>query len=366
MLLSILTSTSLSDTPNKSQKKEDQKLSIDLLIDGMSEEEEEGGGMIRVNADYDENNENEEGNPLVDFQPDQIAGHRITADDPNLLDGSLTVDGPGKGKWRLTFPEKVRIWRRTDDSSYTELISSKSSEEVKLPLSYDLKIEGIGGSEVTNDVSILAEFLPERSKESLQDSVLLTVLETQFVLTFDDGPIPEKTEKIVRALTRFYYNGEPVRAAFFQVGFKIRKFPELTRFVHQNGHLIFSRAISLERRSRSWWNAQRIEKMIQEWEEEIYKVLGRKPERIIRARYLKEGGRLEREFSKAGVRVCGGELTFDFRAPSVEVVKTKTEEILKAWNTKENPQLHPHPAILIFHEHPRWTYDHIGEIVSYL
>jgi peptidoglycan/xylan/chitin deacetylase (PgdA/CDA1 family) len=366
ILLFILSSSSLSDTPNKSQKKENQKLSIDLLIDGMLEEEEEKGGMIRINANYDENNRNKEGNPLADFQPDEIAGHRIVPDDHNLKDGSLSISGIGRGKWRITFPENVKIWRKSDDTSYAELISSEFSDQVELPFFCELKIEGIRGSEVANDVSILAEFLPERSKEVLGDSVLLTVLETRFVLTFDDGPIPEKTEKIVRALMRFYYNGEPVRAAFFQVGAKIHKFPELTRFVDQNGHLIFNRAISLERRSRNWWNAQRIEKMIQEWEEEIYKVLGRKPERIIRARYLKEGSRLERELQKAGVRVCGGELTFDFRSPSVEVVKIKTEEILQAWNTKENTQLHPYPVILIFHEHPRWTHDHIGEIVSYL
>jgi peptidoglycan/xylan/chitin deacetylase (PgdA/CDA1 family) len=366
ILLFILPPISMSESADKSQKQGSRELSIDLIVDGMSEDEENQGRVIRINANYDENNRNKEGNPLADFQPDKIAGPRIKSDDPNLLDGSLSISGYGRGKWSLTFPENVKIWRRSDDTSYMELISSKSWDKVELPLSYDLKIEGIKGSKVTNDVSIIAEFLPERLKKILGDSVLLTVLETQFVLTLDDGPLPEKTEKIVRALMRFYCNGEPVRAAFFQVGFKIHKFPELTRFVDQNGHLIFNRAISLERRSRDWWNAQRIEKVILEWEEEIYQALGRKPERIIRARYLKEGGRFERELQKAGVRVCGGELTFDFRSPSVEMVKIKTEEILQAWNTKENPQLHPCPAILIFHEHPRWTYDHIGEIVSYL
>ncbi len=366
MLLFILPSTGLSDTPNKSQMKRNAELSINLLVDGMSEEEEDEGGVVRINANFDENNRNKEGNPLADFQPDEMMRHRIVGDDPNLLDGSLSISGYGSGKWRITFPENVKIWRRSDDTSYTELISSKSSDEVELPLSYDLKIEGIKGSEVTNDVGIIAEFLPERSKEVLSDSVLLTVLETRFVITFDDGPIPEKTEKIVRALMRFYHNGEPVRAAFFQVGFKIHKFPELTRFVDKNGHLIFNRAISLERRSRARITAEEIEDNVLQWEEEIYRTIGRKPERVIRARYLKKGDPFEKKLEKIDVRVCGGELTFDFRAPSVEAVKAKADELLEGWNTRENPRLHPYPAILIFHEFPEHTYEYIGEIVSYL
>ncbi|NIM97136.1 MAG: polysaccharide deacetylase family protein, partial [candidate division Zixibacteria bacterium] len=199
-----------------------------------------------------------------------------------------------------------------------------------------------------------------------QDSVLLTVLETQFVLTFDDGPLPEKTEKILRALENFYHDGENVRAAFFQARAKIHKFPDLTRFVHQNGHLIFNRAISLERRSRARITAEEIEENVLEWEEEIYRTIGRRPERVIRARYLKKGDRFGKEAEKLGIRVCGGELTFDFRAPSVGVVMTKAQEVLEGWNTTENPQLHPYPAILIFHEFPELTYGHIEEIISYL
>jgi peptidoglycan/xylan/chitin deacetylase (PgdA/CDA1 family) len=212
----------------------------------------------------------------------------------------------------------------------------------------------------------MAEFVPENSRQAYRDSVSLTVIETQFVLTFDDGPLPEKTEKIVRALKNFYHDGENVRAAFFQARAKIHKFPDLTRFVHQNGHPIFNRAISLERRSRDRITAQEIEENVLQWEEEIYRTIGRKPEKVIRARYLKKGDRFGKEAEKVGVRVCGGELTFDFRAPSLGVVTTKAREVLESWNTRENPQLHPYPAILIFHEFPEWTYDHIGEIVKYL
>ncbi|MGB2770009.1 MAG: hypothetical protein WBC88_09830 [Candidatus Zixiibacteriota bacterium] len=57
---------------------------------------------------------------------------------------------------------------------------------------------------------------------------------------------------------------------------------------------------------------------------------------------------------------------FDFRTSSPTKVKGKATKILEGWNTRENPQLHPYPAILIFHEFPKVTYDHIEGIISYL
>ena len=340
--------------------------SVNLVIAGMSEETEDSGTVIRVNADFDEKNRNANGNPLADYQPDEKEGHRIVADDPNLLDGALFIEGPGKGKWRLIFPEKIKVWVKGDSSEYEELDSSWFFKKAGASISCELKVEGIKGSQLTNDVRILAEFTPAESEETYRDSAFLTVLETRFVLTFDDGPLREKTEKIVGALKGFYHNGEPVRVAFFQRTPKIHEFPELTRLVDENGHLVFNRALELERRVRKRLKAEEIEEIILLWEEEIYKALGRKPERMIRARYLKKGERFEKEAEKIGARICGGELVFDFRTSSPSKVRGRAAKILEGWNTRENPKLHSYSAILIFHEHPTVTHNYIGEIISYL
>ncbi|MGB7063435.1 MAG: polysaccharide deacetylase family protein [Candidatus Zixiibacteriota bacterium] len=353
-------------SPDSGPEGTTQGFSVNLVIAGMSEETEDSGTVIRVNADFDEKNRDATGNPLADYQPDVKGGHRIVADDPNLLDGALFIEETRKGEWRLIFPENIKIWRKEEGSGYQELDTSWFSDKMKLPFSCELKVEGIKGSQLTNDVRILAEFIPAKSKETYRDSAFLTVLETQFVLTFDDGPLPEKTEKILGALKGFYHNGEPVRAAFFQRTPKIHQFPELTRLVDENGHLVFNRALELERRARKRTKAEEIEENMLLWEEEIYKALGRKPERMIRARYLKKGERFEKEVEKIGARICGGELVYDFRTSSPGKIKTRAAEILEGWNTKENPQLHPYPAILIFHEFPKVTYDHVGEIISYL
>jgi peptidoglycan/xylan/chitin deacetylase (PgdA/CDA1 family) len=340
--------------------------SVNLVIGGMSEEIEDSGAVIRINADFDEKNRNAQGNPLADYQPDEKEGHRITPDDPNLMDGSLLLSGAGNGKWRLIFPDKIKVWVKGDSSEYEELDSSWSFKSEEAPISCEFKVEGIKGSQLTNDVRISAEFVPAESRKIYRDSAFLTVLETQFVLTFDDGPLPEKTEKILRALDSLYHDGEPVRAAFFQRAPKIQQHPELCRLVDEKGHLVFNRALELERRARKTTTAAEIQQNMLRWEEEIFRTLGKTPERMIRARYLKKGERFEKEVEKTGARICGGELVFDFRTSSPGKVKDRAAEILEGWNTKENPQLHAYPAILIFHEFPQVTYDYIEEIVKHV
>ncbi len=101
-------------------------------------------------------------------------------------------------------------------------------------------------------------------------------------------------------------------------------------------------------------------------EEEIRRALGREPEKIIRSRALREDKRFEKEVRRLGYKICTGELLDDWEASSVEEIQTRAEVILKSWNTREDPRLHPYPAILIFHEFPELIYDHIGEIISYL
>jgi hypothetical protein len=115
---------------------------INLVVDEMSEQTEDSGGVIRVNANFDEQNKNADGSPLADYQPDHMQGHRISPDDPNLKHGSFSVDTSGKGRWRLIFPEKIRVWREEEGEGHIEMISSRFSEEVETPLSRRLRNQG--------------------------------------------------------------------------------------------------------------------------------------------------------------------------------------------------------------------------------
>lgn len=53
------------------------------------------------------------------------------------------------------------------------------------------------------------------------------------VLTFDDGPYPEYTEKILEVLNR-----HKIKAAFFVTGIWVKKYPELVKMIYENGHEI--------------------------------------------------------------------------------------------------------------------------------
>ena len=52
-------------------------------------------------------------------------------------------------------------------------------------------------------------------------------------ITFDDGPIPGKTEKILEILNTY-----KVPAAFFCIGFRIADHPALAKQIHEAGHLL--------------------------------------------------------------------------------------------------------------------------------
>ncbi|NIM97135.1 MAG: hypothetical protein GTO24_03315, partial [candidate division Zixibacteria bacterium] len=108
---SIFYSSDKLKPPDQDSGAADSGFLVNLVVDEMSEQAEDSGGVIRVNANFDEQNKNADGNPLADYQPDYMQGHRIVAKDPNLNHGSLSIDGPGKGRWRLIFPENIKVWK---------------------------------------------------------------------------------------------------------------------------------------------------------------------------------------------------------------------------------------------------------------
>jgi peptidoglycan-N-acetylglucosamine deacetylase len=59
------------------------------------------------------------------------------------------------------------------------------------------------------------------------------VASAQVALTFDDGPVPKKTEQILDILDRY-----KVSAAFFCIGHRVKEHPELVKRIHSSGHII--------------------------------------------------------------------------------------------------------------------------------
>jgi peptidoglycan/xylan/chitin deacetylase (PgdA/CDA1 family) len=68
-------------------------------------------------------------------------------------------------------------------------------------------------------------FMPVKSKAKIFDK--------RIALTFDDGPLPENTLKILSILKE-----HTVPAAFFCIGNRIVKHPLIAKEIHQQGHII--------------------------------------------------------------------------------------------------------------------------------
>jgi peptidoglycan-N-acetylglucosamine deacetylase len=105
-------------------------------------------------------------------------------------------------------------------------------------------------------------FIPVKSSGISQQSI---------AITFDDGPMEGKTEKILEILRK-----QNIPGAFFCIGNRVDKNPALVKRIHDEGHLIGN---------HSYWHAatfdlQRAATITQELmdtDTSIYNVIGKKP-----------------------------------------------------------------------------------------
>src|SRR5947207_11059345 len=70
---------------------------------------------------------------------------------------------------------------------------------------------------------------------SMQYPETLPLNDHEVVLTFDDGPLPRYTSRVLETLA-----SECVKATFFMVGRQARAYPDMVRRVYNEGHTIGS------------------------------------------------------------------------------------------------------------------------------
>jgi peptidoglycan/xylan/chitin deacetylase (PgdA/CDA1 family) len=93
----------------------------------------------------------------------------------------------------------------------------------------------------------------------------------KIAITFDDGPIPVMTEKVLDILSEY-----KAPAAFFCIGNRVNDYPLLTKRIHESGHLIGN---------HSYWHgamfdlqsADKIAKELRDTDSAIQKVIHKKP-----------------------------------------------------------------------------------------
>ncbi len=90
-------------------------------------------------------------------------------------------------------------------------------------------------------------------------------------ITFDDGPIPGRTEAILEIL-----KSHQVSAAFFCIGNRVEANPELTRRISEEGHLIGNHSFWHEA-TFDLQTAGSISKELVDTDQSILKAIGKKP-----------------------------------------------------------------------------------------
>jgi peptidoglycan-N-acetylglucosamine deacetylase len=106
-------------------------------------------------------------------------------------------------------------------------------------------------------------FLPVKFKGDRQSK--------KIAITFDDGPIPLMTDKILDIL-----QAHKVPAAFFCIGNRVDEFPSLAKRIHDSGHLLGN---------HSYWHgamfdlqsARKISRELIDTDKAIEKAIGKKP-----------------------------------------------------------------------------------------
>jgi hypothetical protein len=172
-----------------------QGLKADLAIEGVSPIEEDGtGGLLPVNLHFDEQNRySSDGihkNVLrPDNEPHFGTTPRIIATDRDLRKATVTIfGGEIKGKWKLIHDNSlVKFWK-LGPGGYTEVFPDQESEEVTLPYTVQLLVEGIA---VVDPANIKLVFSPKEFPADIYDNVKLRIFEYWMQeVTTEPGSLP--------------------------------------------------------------------------------------------------------------------------------------------------------------------------------
>ena len=350
---------------------------LTALVEPMGESQEETiGGEIRINANFDEGNTTATGEPLEDFHPDAVTGHGIDPSDPDLLAGTLEIrDLTDRGRWSVSFPGLVKVWADSP-TGWVQVVPGALSDEVMLPQAIALRVEGLEGSGSMNDVAVVATFQPTGTEpttvfEGCSDCALVTVVETRFMVTFDDGPFQLQTPATLDKLEQddCFVDGAPAVAGFFEVGedgSMARLFdpwaddyqgiddnPDVTADVLARSHALGNHTANHDDFTGD--SAAVVLGQIEAWEICFINALGYASDvSIFRPPYWAHTDAVYDGAAAAGYQIVWGTSGFGelwWPRPSWDVIADNTAAYLAAkWNTREQPQLKPKPAVICYHE----------------
>lgn len=122
--------------------------------------------------------------------------------------------------------------------------------------------------------------------------------EKKIAITFDDGPNPQYTPKVLKLLSDF-----DAKATFFCIGKNVEMHPEILKSIHDQGHLIgnhsFSHRYGIDFNKAKEWTHE-----IDQTDAAIAKVIGTKPQ-LFRPPYGVTTPHLAEAIKQTGHKVIG-------------------------------------------------------------
>jgi peptidoglycan/xylan/chitin deacetylase (PgdA/CDA1 family) len=212
----------------------------------------------------------------------------------------------------------------------------------------------------------------------------ITTKNAEFMLSFDDGPLSDTTERVLDTLaTLRAIDGAPVKAGFFLLADasdefwqqrvyyapyelwtdkgSIAKYPKIARRIKQAGHTIGNHTTHHAWFRWPWLDTKEsVLNEFTEWEAIYKRVLGPSNTRLFRPPYFILTTNVRETANRLGYQIVMGESVGDATpGMTVDEIKQKTQSILAAWSR-------PYPCVLTFHDNRPATYGHLDEIVSNL
>lgn len=180
------------------------------------------------------------------------------------------------------------------------------------------------------------------------DSIIRLSADSQSIaLTFDDGPVPGKTDLVLDILKK-----HQVKATFFFIGNRVDQHPELAKRAVEEGHLLGNHSHN-HTFMFDLYNERQMSDELDICNEAIEDIVGKKP-KLFRPPYGVTNPTMQRVLKRNGMVSVGWSLrSFD----------TSTKNKLKLWQRLEKSK----PGdIVLLHEHGIHTTEVLDDYLNFL
>lgn len=167
-------------------------------------------------------------------------------------------------------------------------------------------------------------------------------------LTFDDGPIPERTQKVLHLLQK-----HNVKATFFCIGNRIKGNEDIVKQIHEQGHLIGNHSYS-HTNLFDFKNTKRMMDDLQLANNEIKRVIGQSP-LYFRPPYGVTTPALARAAKKLNLHVIG------WNVRSLDTTIKNKQQLVERVTSRIRPG-----SILLFHDTVEDVDIALEELFNYL